>query len=470
MLDYSKTDLALPNFISSGKVEETLESVGYNTNTRVQTMYGKLEEEAPVCSCGCKMHIRETRTIVLKHIGFHGLRIDVAVSYNLYRCPHCKRNARNPIPFKAEGHNATKFFIRDLIGLLRFGVTIKDASKIKSVCKNIVRKVDKEWLKGMYKDMLPEKPPRFIGIDEFSLHDNHRYATVVGDLENGHVIFLAEGNTQQQATDFILRMGNKIMRGIKAVAMDMNAQFHKAFETLCPWIKIVYDPFHIIKNYNDRVLTAIRRDEQNRLEDEWEKALRAKDYKKARELEEARKLLKHSNYLILANRSTLEARTEAARAHNKYLYETYEKHGLEIPKGERKWRITGPQDLKNILASNERIQAAYVFREMLQAALKCTEPQEMKKSLDMYLEAIKASKIPELEGIYRMLNSHIEGIISHAVFPISNGVIEGTNNMIKTLKKQAYGFRDTEYFFLKIWDASRRHPKNRDYLNPQKSA
>ena len=38
----------------------------------------------------------------------------------------------------------------------------------------------------------------------------------------------------------------------------------------------------------------------------------------------------------------------------------------------------------------------------------------------------------------------------------SSGKVEGTNNMIKTVRRQAYGYRDDEYFFLKLFDASRR--------------
>jgi hypothetical protein len=55
----------------------------------------------------------------------------------------------------------------------------------------------------------------------------------------------------------------------------------------------------------------------------------------------------------------------------------------------------------------------------------------------------------------------MEGIVSRVRFPISNGPLEGSNNMIKTVRRQAYGYRDTDYFFLKLWDRSRRYPKSR---------
>ena len=48
------------------------------------------------------------------------------------------------------------------------------------------------------------------------------------------------------------------------------------------------------------------------------------------------------------------------------------------------------------------------------------------------------------------LITHIEGILAYYDYPISTGPLEGTNNKIKTMKRQAYGFRDQEFFKLKI--------------------
>ena len=42
------------------------------------------------------------------------------------------------------------------------------------------------------------------------------------------------------------------------------------------------------------------------------------------------------------------------------------------------------------------------------------------------------------------------GILAYYDYPISTGPLEGTNNKIKTMNRQAYGFRDLEFFKLKI--------------------
>jgi transposase len=53
------------------------------------------------------------------------------------------------------------------------------------------------------------------------------------------------------------------------------------------------------------------------------------------------------------------------------------------------------------------------------------------------------------------LAKHIQGIISHARYHISSGMVEDFNNKIKTMRRKAYGFNDDEYFFLKIIDISK---------------
>jgi len=52
----------------------------------------------------------------------------------------------------------------------------------------------------------------------------------------------------------------------------------------------------------------------------------------------------------------------------------------------------------------------------------------------------------------------MDGIVAHAHHHISSGRVEGTNWMIKTLRRAGYGYPD-DYFFLKIFDASRRYSK-----------
>jgi len=60
--------------------------------------------------------------------------------------------------------------------------------------------------------------------------------------------------------------------------------------------------------------------------------------------------------------------------------------------------------------------------------------------------------VKRLMDTNKMIETRIDGIISRVKYPISNGPLEGLNNMIKVTKRVAYGYRDDEYFFYKLFD------------------
>lgn len=93
------------------------------------------------------------------------------------------------------------------------------------------------------------------------------YATIVVDLETKDVLFVEKGKTEMQLHHFFDLVGNDYMSKVKAISMDMNAQYCAAVNNRYTKIDIVYDHFHIQKNYNDMVITALRRASQNLLID-----------------------------------------------------------------------------------------------------------------------------------------------------------------------------------------------------------
>ena len=60
------------------------------------------------------------------------------------------------------------------------------------------------------------------------------------------------------------------------------------------------------------------------------------------------------------------------------------------------------------------------------------------------------SRIDPLKTFALRLKEYLPGILAHCRWPFHTSVLEGINNKIKVIKRMAYGFRDDEYFFLKI--------------------
>jgi len=68
--------------------------------------------------------------------------------------------------------------------------------------------------------------------------------------------------------DFCDFVGSEWMSHVEAIACDMNADFGRAFLKRFLHLDIVYDCFHIVKNFNEKVICKVRKDEQARLKEQ----------------------------------------------------------------------------------------------------------------------------------------------------------------------------------------------------------
>ena len=67
-----------------------------------------------------------------------------------------------------------------------------------------------------------------------------------------------------------------------------------------------------------------------------------------------------------------------------------------------------------------------------------------------WIRLARQSNVPAILSFCDTVQKHFVGIVLHAVYRIYSGKVKGINNMIKTIRRKAYGYKDTECFFLKI--------------------
>ena len=80
-------------------------------------------------------------------------------------------------------------------------------------------------------------------------------------------------------------------------------------------------------------------------------------------------------------------------------------------------------------------------------------PTDVAVEVEVHVEVEAKAKELENEHVTRMartIEERLPNIISWYSHPISTGPLEGLNNKIKVLKRMAYGYRDMEFFSLKI--------------------
>ena len=411
----------------------------------VYLLHGEVEHgnDDTVCpQCGSRMHIHGSHNSILRHLCLGPHLSAVSFEKRRYRCPGCGHTKMQGIPFKAEGHNITCELYQYTRELLAHGFTNKEVSELTGLGKNTVKDIDLQRLKEKYTVngttlVKPERQVRFLGIDEFKLHNGYKYATLIIDMESGHILWLAHGKRKATVYNFIDHVGEAWMDGVEAVACDMNSDFQEAFEERCPHIQPVFDYFHIVKNFNEKVIGSIRKDEQKRLSDEGNKRAAA--------------ALKKTKYILTSSRDTLYLKDEEA-AEGKVI-----SRGGKLfaqPVMVRKPGYT--QRYEKLIRGNQLFFTLDLIKEKLAHAYKLTDEPAMADEMIEIMDICTAVGNPHLLWFRRIIDRHFEGIIAHASFKISSGKIEGINNKIKTLRRKGYGYPDDDYFFLKLFDASRK--------------
>ena len=440
---YLRIPSILPGFIYDDETTEHTSESG----REVYWFEGKLRmpEEELVCKCGCRMHRNQKSNVHLRHIPIGEAFADLCVERYQLRCPKCNATKSQNIKFKAPGHRITNALYNYVRDLLADGLTNKMVSMLTGLGQNTVKDIDKERLREHYtiktKDGLmlrkPEKQARFLGIDEFLLHHGHRYATHITDLETGHVLWIQPGKKKQVVYDFIDFVGLDWMKGVQAVSCDMNSDFQKAFEEKCPHLEIVFDYFHVVKNFNDKVISEIRKDEQKRLLEEGKV--------------KAANMLKGSKFILTSSQEGLRSKDKAA-AEGK----VFRKKGIIFKIEEVTCKGGWEERYNALLKENKLLFTADLIKEKLEYAYTKATVAEMTAELKEIMNLCDATGDKHMQWFSKLIKEHFNGMVARAKFRISNGKIEGINNKIKTLRRQGYGYPDDEYFFLKIIDSSRK--------------
>jgi transposase len=314
-------------------------------------------------------------------------------------CRACGLVRQVDVPFADSRRSYTKAFERYALELARC-MTIYDVARHLNVGWDLIKDIQKRDLSRRYaKPKL--KHLQCIAIDEIAVAKGHRYLTVVMDLDSGAIVFVGDGKGADALKPFWKRLRPSGAR-VKAVAMDMSAGYWGAVMTHLPRAKIVFDHFHVIKLFNDK-LSDLRR------------AL----YREATEVMQ-KQVLKGTRWLLLKNPENLDPKTDEK------------------------------QRLKEALALNQPLATAYYMKDDLRRFWNQPGKAFATTFLDGWIRRAQSSGIKILHQMANTLAAHRTGLLAYYDVNISSGPLEGTNNKIKTMKRQAYGFRDMEFFKLKI--------------------
>lgn len=331
-------------------------------------------------------------------VGPHAVSIELPVQ-RLWCCG-CGKTRQARISFADERRSYTRVFERYATELCRL-MTMLDVANHLGVGWDLIKDIQSRYLQRHFaKPKL--KDLKHIAVDEISVGKGQRFVTVVLDLDSGAVVFVGEGKGAESLDPFWRRLNGAHAR-IHAVATDMSNAYTLAVRQHLPKAIHVFDRFHVVKLFNEK-LTVLRRRLYAAANDALQK-----------------QVLKGTRWLLLKNPQNLDpAKSEQQR-------------------------------LEQALALNKPLATAYYLKEDLRQLWEQESRADARRFLDDWLARARAARIEILFQLAQTLSRHRQGLLAWYDCPISTGPLEGTNTKIKLMQRQAYGFRDREFFKLKIY-------------------
>ncbi len=313
-------------------------------------------------------------------------------------CSSCGHIRQVKLGFAEPRKQYTRAFERYALELSR-RMTIQDVARHLQVSWDTIKDIQAHSLQKRFGKPKLHKLKE-IAIDEIAIGRGHQYVTVVLNLRSGAVVFVGDGKGVEALEPFWRRLRRSHAR-IAAVASDLSKAYIRAIRDHLPRAVHVFDHFHVIKLFNEK-LSALRRELYHEAS--------ARD----------QRILKGTRWLLLKNPENLDP----------------ERNELER--------------LREALQLNQPLATAYYLKEDLRQIWQQPNKRLARRVLRDWLARARASGIRMLKQFADTLEEHQEGILNYYEYQISTGPLEGTNNKIQTMKRQAYGFRDHEFFKLKI--------------------
>jgi transposase len=251
-------------------------------------------------------------------------------------------------------------------------------------------------------------PVHAIGIDEVSRRKGQVYLTVVYDLERRVLLWVGDDRTEEAVRPFFTQeMGKRRCQTLRVVCMDMWAPYAKLVRDHAVNAQILFDRFHIVKHLHEAVEAARR--------NLW-RQLTAKE----------RVTFKGTRWLLLKN----------------------------------PWNLNSKQRerLSTLVRWNTPLVRAWYLKESFQLFWTYKQPWRAKQHLLKWMNSAMRSKLEPFKEFVRMLRSHLDGVLAWTKTRLSNGAVEGMNNMIKSVSHRSFGFRSAANFIAAIYHCCARLP------------
>jgi transposase len=240
-------------------------------------------------------------------------------------------------------------------------------------------------------------PPRRIGVDETAFQKRHEYVTVVCDLEQDVVAYVADDHRETSLAGFYERLGPAACAALELVCMDMWRPYIAATRQYVPGAerKIAFDKFHVAQLLGEAV-----------------------------------------DFVRRAEHRTLRARGDATLTGTRYWW-------LANPEQmePRRWRAFGP-----LRQSALKTARAWAIKELAMTLWRYVRRGWAEKAWKVWLQWALRCRLAPMRAVAKTVRKYLWGILNAIGFRVTNALTEGMNSRIQELKRRACGYRNRDRF------------------------
>jgi transposase len=359
--------------------------------------------------CGTSLGVSRGRhRVVVKDTPVFSCPIEIRFWREKGHCTKCKKARSEKVDFlSTETPHLTAYYAWWL-GRLSEITSVKQAAHFVHEAPQTLWRIDFARLKNMMTKYNIPNATR-IGVDEvYARKKKHPgesrddlFFTVIIDLVSRRVIWVSDSRKREALEEFFEKIGPERCKKIEVVAVDQHEEYAKAIRSYCSRAKIVWDRFHIVRNFLDAV-------------NETRKAIIAK-------LPNAKKKLITSKV-------------------RKFLF---------LTKGVRR----KPEDqatLEEALKDNEELAKLELIKERMISFFDAENETEGRKVFAQVGRWIREADFKPLFNWWKFMRGGWLTLRNYFKDRITSALSEGMNNVVKSIKRRSFGFRNMEYFKLKI--------------------
>ena len=251
--------------------------------------------------------------------------------------------------------------------------------------------------------------PKSMNWDEFNAtHDTKgKLAFIITDNDNGNIFDIQDSRKSIDLNKYFRRYSKDERNKVEHISIDFYSGYIFLAKKLFKNAKISIDRFHIVvQAYNALNTTRVKLCYKSN-----------PNYNK----------LKYYWKLIVKNENELSNKKR------------YSKHF--------KKEISQKEIVQYLINTNSELKATY---ECYQGLINSLKNKDFNKFKSIVLHS-NTNVSDKMKQVLKLYNDNLKYIENSFKYDINNGIIEGTNNLIKCLKRIAFGYKKYDHFIARIF-------------------